>query len=324
MDGPQIMVEDFTYSAHDYDSSLTIRYGTIRLHLSISGKNMAGSEKIYARYVRYIQDANEASESPLDVTYDLVDWIVEGCDTQLSKLQRSFIPPKPTLHDFFDGLVYRFALHATTEDLFMLKPDRNDTSEFHPHHLTLLEKYGSLWRCFEPSEIEILASTPEQALSETPRKVFTKAGGPYYFKRGLVQHELETYAKIEQANLQKSRISRLCGIVRKSSGTITGLLLTHIGPQSVTLRRMLKRDVSLQLRNVWIEQLTVTLKELHAAGVVWGDAKAENVLIDSDNNAWIIDFGGGYTTGWVDESLANTVEGDQQGLSRIITHIRCQ
>lgn len=324
MDWPQIKVEDFTYSAHDNDSSLTIRYGTIRLHLSISGNNMTGSEKIYARYVRYIQDANEASESPLDVIYDLVDWIFEGCDTQLSKLQRSFIPPKPTLHDFFDAMVYRFALHATTGDLLMLEPDRNDISEFHPQHLTLFERYGSLWRCFEPSEVEILASTPEQALSETPRKVLTKAGGPYYFKRGLVQHELETYAKIERANLQKSRISRLCGIVRKSSGTITGLLLAHIGPQSVTLPRMLKRNVSLQLRDMWIEQLTVTLRELHAAGVVWGDAKAENILIDSDNNAWIIDFGGGYTAGWVDEDLANTVEGDHQGLSRIITYIRCQ
>lgn len=138
----------------------------------------------------------------------------------------------------------------------------------------------------------VLASNPEQALSETPRKVLTKADGLYYFTRRLVQRELETYARIEQANLQESRISRLCGIVRRSSGTITGLLLTHIGPQLVTLRRALKRDVSLQLRNVWIEQLTVTLRELHAAGVVWGDTKAENVLIDSDNNVWIIDFGG--------------------------------
>jgi len=145
-------------------------------------------------------------------------------------------------------MIYRFALHATTEDLFLLKPDQNDTSEFYPHHLTLLEEYGSLWRCFEPSEVEISASTPEQALSEAPRKVLTKAGGPYYFKRGLVQYELETYAKIEQANLQKSRKSRLCGIVRKSSGTITGLLLARIGLQSVTLRRALKRDVSPRLR----------------------------------------------------------------------------
>jgi hypothetical protein len=321
MNRPQITVEDFTYSVYDHDSSLTIRYGTIRLHLSISGNNMAGSEKVYRRYVQYIQEANEASESPHDVMYDLVDWITEGCDAQLPKVQRSSIPSKPTLHDFYDGRVYRFALHATANDLFMLKPDQNDTSEFYPHHLTLFEEYGSLWRCFEPSEVEILASTPEQALSENPRKVFTEAGGPYYFKRGLVQHELETYAKIEQADLQESRISRLCGIVRKSSGTITGLLLRHIGPQSVTLRRALKRDVSPQLRSQWIEQLTMTLRELHAADVVWGDAKAENVLIDSDNNAWIIDFGGGYTAGWVDENLANTVEGDQQGLSRIITHI---
>ncbi|TKW55962.1 hypothetical protein CTA1_5149 [Colletotrichum tanaceti] len=32
-------------------------------------------------------------------------------------------------------------------------------------------------------------------------------------------------------------------------------------------------------------------------GIIWGDVKAENVLIDSDDNAWIIDFRGNYTYG---------------------------
>lgn len=31
---------------------------------------------------------------------------------------------------------------------------------------------------------------------------------------------------------------------------------------------------------------------LHGIGIVWGDGKAENVLIDINDNAWIIDFGG--------------------------------
>ncbi|KAK2668010.1 hypothetical protein RAB80_017201 [Fusarium oxysporum f. sp. vasinfectum] len=52
---------------------------------------------------------------------------------------------------------------------------------------------------------------------------------------------------------------------------------------------------------------------LHEEGIVWGDAKPDNVLIDKDENAWIIDFGGSYTPGWVDEDKAETFEGDYQG-----------
>lgn len=43
--------------------------------------------------------------------------------------------------------------------------------------------------------------------------------------------------------------------------------------------------------------MSSTVACLHEAGVVWGDAKAENVLIGTDDNAWVIDFGGGYTRG---------------------------
>lgn len=52
-----------------------------------------------------------------------------------------------------------------------------------------------------------------------------------------------------------------------------------------------------------------------------GGAKTDNVLIDGENDSWIIDFAGGNTRGWVDENLANTIKGDQQGLLRIIAHV---
>ncbi|KAK1948708.1 hypothetical protein LY78DRAFT_39560, partial [Colletotrichum sublineola] len=53
-------------------------------------------------------------------------------------------------------------------------------------------------------------------------------------------------------------------------------------------------------------------------GIIWGDVKAENVLIDREDNAWIIDFGGSYTPGWVDKEKAGTLAGDAQGLAKIL------
>ena len=37
--------------------------------------------------------------------------------------------------------------------------------------------------------------------------------------------------------------------------------------------------------------------ELHEAGVIWGDVKPYNVLVN-EHGIYIIDFGGSYTDGW--------------------------
>lgn len=44
-----------------------------------------------------------------------------------------------------------------------------------------------------------------------------------------------------------------------------------------------------------------TVRLLHQIGVIWGDGKASNVLIHREtDDAWVIDFGGGWTEGWVE------------------------
>jgi len=70
-------------------------------------------------------------------------------------------------------------------------------------------------------------------------------------------------------------------------------------------------------REKWAAQIRETVVRLHAIGVVWGDGKPHNVVIDSMDDAWLVDFGGGWTPGWVDEELADTVEGDEQAVRNI-------
>jgi serine/threonine protein kinase len=98
---------------------------------------------------------------------------------------------------------------------------------------------------------------------------------------------------------------------------LVGLLLTYIENKGTlgdvapwsdcTNEDRLRR--SIQIQNY--------VKCLHEAGVVWGDAKPENVLVDMNGDAWLIDFGGSYTLGWVDEDKQETMEGDLQGVQRI-------
>lgn len=76
-------------------------------------------------------------------------------------------------------------------------------------------------------------------------------------------------------------------------------------------------------REAWAAQVRRTVDWLHENGIVWGDGKADNVLIHTDTDEpWLIDFGGGSTPGWVDEHLAGTPEGDDQAVRRIFESLQ--
>lgn len=77
------------------------------------------------------------------------------------------------------------------------------------------------------------------------------------------------------------------------------------------------REPSRALREKWNRQITTTVRALHRHGICWGDVKPDNILIDSEHNTWLIDFGGGFNSRYVDEDLIETVEGDWQGVSRM-------
>lgn len=112
------------------------------------------------------------------------------------------------------------------------------------------------------------------------------------------------------------RIPQLLGYVRHAdTGRIVGFLR-----QWVPGRRLRDMDVPAtpaQRRQTWVGQIREAVHGLHASGIIWGDGKASNVVIDERDDAWLIDFGGGWTNGWVDEEMADTVEGDEQAIGKI-------
>ncbi|RSL66066.1 hypothetical protein CEP54_003868 [Fusarium duplospermum] len=105
------------------------------------------------------------------------------------------------------------------------------------------------------------------------------------------------------------------------------LTLTDLAPRDTfecrrgTLWSMMKRDTPLSNRQKWAGQIRETVAALHELGVVWGDVKPDNVLIDNDNNAVVIDLEGGTTRGWVDHDVGGTLEGDMQGMERMMDFI---
>jgi serine/threonine protein kinase len=77
-------------------------------------------------------------------------------------------------------------------------------------------------------------------------------------------------------------------------------------------------EATTSLKLKWAEQIRHSLAQLHKLGILWRDVKSDNVLIDENNDAVLLDFGGGNTVGWVDRDKYGTMEGDQQGLQKII------
>ncbi|KND87884.1 hypothetical protein TOPH_07449 [Tolypocladium ophioglossoides CBS 100239] len=192
-----------------------------------------------------------------------------------------------------------------------------------------------IWaRLFDPSEIEVYFTKPEHALDRMPTKVRVDLDGygqqtTCFFKAfgsgisgGPHNRELDVYKNIHISDLGKDvLVGHLVGIAHdhKHDSTV-GLLLWYIDHHG-TLYDAVEDNPGPELKKKWAGQIDKAVHELHRIGSVWEDAKPENILVDKEDNAWITNFEGGYTHGWVDSDKAGTVEGDLQGLQRIIRFI---
>ncbi|KAJ2978636.1 hypothetical protein NUW58_g7437 [Xylaria curta] len=142
--------------------------------------------------------------------------------------------------------------------------------------------------------------------------------------------ELLTYQKIRRAGdgllVPKLKVNVIEGIVKSHEGVV-GILISLIPKKHHSLRTLLQHidhgtvseaAASPALKKKWAGQIKHTLARLHGLGILWRDIKIDNVIIDDNDDAIVHDFGGGNTLGWVDEGKHGTVEGDLQGLEKIL------
>ncbi|KAK3681508.1 hypothetical protein LTR37_020887 [Vermiconidia calcicola] len=145
-----------------------------------------------------------------------------------------------------------------------------------------------------------------------------------------VKRELDILHRIESSRLhERMRVPTLQGLVyvdgteanSRGQRKVMGFLLTDI-PSPKPLTTMLEPSVSREMRDQWAAEAERMKEVLHENNIVWGDAKADNFMVDKDDNLWIIDFGGSYTEGWVDSELNETEEGDNMGTEKVVNALR--
>ncbi|KAI1817901.1 hypothetical protein GGS20DRAFT_530121 [Poronia punctata] len=83
-------------------------------------------------------------------------------------------------------------------------------------------------------------------------------------------------------------VCRLYGVVQVEEGLV-GMRFDWIDMKTV-LSATLASEMTVDIRRRRARQTKATIGWLHACGIVWGDAKDTNVLIDKGENAWAIDF----------------------------------
>ncbi|KJZ78254.1 hypothetical protein HIM_02292 [Hirsutella minnesotensis 3608] len=180
---------------------------------------------------------------------------------------------------------------------------------------------------FDPADVEVPYSDGRFIYDIIPRQVFVQ-GKTFFYKSCWSPYdaidEVEKYSRIHASGLSTQQLStsRLFGIVAGRDGQTKGLLYDWIETKGTgTLTSVINADTPPSLREKWASQIHGAVMGLHSLGIVWSDVKPDNVLIDGGNNAVVIDLEGGTTRGWVDHDTGGSVEGDLQGLERLVDFI---
>lgn len=274
------------------------------------------------------------SEPPMQ--RPMLDLSLDGC---YEWAVRPFLPvmdelaPRPsetstiTLQHFFSGESFEAKLQAVDDVLLSGAIHAWDDME------NVVGDAGIRWKTacpiFQTREVEVLSDDPTYILIDEPTRVRVQ-GKEVFFKAfldpddSIGAHEVLTLEKISKAGFdpRQVRTSRLYGIVKDDKSHVIGLLLNYIRVDETLYDKVIEtQSLGTDMKDKWKRQMTGTVEALHGAGIVWGDVKASNVLVDTTGDAWVADFGGGYTEGWVDRDKAGTIEGDLQGLRAIIDFI---
>ncbi|KAF7563707.1 hypothetical protein G7046_g412 [Stylonectria norvegica] len=319
---PQWYMLEFTFSINDTDATMIALCNGRRVIVHLVAENFSSSPSLKEKYLFSLQVAHNFELEGYTVE-DFWDWIAEPLLPVFREMDALESTPN-SLDIFFFPETHAYTLRADGDSLAAI-PHHGGEPEMPMFGISLSENHCSSWPSFKTIEVKPCRTNAVPGRqSPVPAKVLLQDGTVAFLKlmrygdRSSLLNELDTYGKIRDAHLDQAlRISRLLGMVRDDTGQVLGLLLTYVDCERRTLFCATKSETDYSQRLKWAGQIDHTIAHLHDAGVAWGDAKPDNVLIDRHNDAWLIDFGGSYTEGWVPRELAGTVEGDLVALGKI-------
>ncbi|KAK4249269.1 hypothetical protein C7999DRAFT_39682 [Corynascus novoguineensis] len=316
----------------DDDCVVFIRCNGREFHIELSPFFLCNSPLLTSRYYKFTaavrnrggmyaeeEGDSDEEEDPEEIQARFYDWLISVFEPAFSKVApdvpSSFDPDiiqtgeaKPLLSEYLFPEIDRYEESEFSEPLSRISPGLSRE----------LEQYVKF---FDPSAVEVWFKHPKEALDDNPTRVLVDLDGSgekttCFFKEfgaGAfipLEKELEAHLQLLKSNVvPQARVIRLLGVVAAKDGRVSGLLLTYVDCRRENdgiLDGIYLRRTPIPLRERWVSQI----KEA-----------ADNALIDKKNDAWLINFGGGYTEDWVDKEKADTKEGDLQGVERIVEYL---
>ncbi|KAJ4337465.1 hypothetical protein N0V87_004611 [Didymella glomerata] len=272
--------------------------------------------------------ASDEDQDSLSAEHDLRKWLLTSMTSVIAECAPAERVPEPSsLYDWYHGPTYFYSLGVKSGELIPELLEESDELNARIEKLAprmkmpqYIQKIDVPWLNANDLTVQSEVDFPEPA---HPGKVTSQNGEVYFFKPvvsgepGPIKREISILQKIEELGLD-IKVPRLVGFVAfEDSKTETmGFLLSHI-EESTPLTKMLKSSVPEEKREHWSRKSKEYVDTLHRHDIIWGDAKADNFMVDKHDDLWIIDFGGSYTEGWVDPELSDTLEGDEQGLQKV-------
>ena len=278
-------------------------------------------------------------ENCLDPEEALQQWLLEPLEAEFVKLAEPH--EEESVQEWYHGPTYFYNLVLKDDDHvepIQLEEADDLTSRMQklrpemilPKYTT--EKLNA--RTYQASELTVIGTSDQPpGTPYHPCRVRCKDSEQTFFLKIVdnsqpqpVKRELDILHQCMDLELNKQiNIPSLEGLVTYDDATTTksgqirimGFLLTDI-PSPQPLTGMLDPSIPQDKRDRWAEEADRAKEVLHEHGIIWGDAKADNFVVDKDENLWIIDFGGSYTEGWVDAEIKETMEGDDMGTEKIV------
>ncbi|OQN96994.1 hypothetical protein B0A48_16968 [Cryoendolithus antarcticus] len=239
---------------------------------------------------------------------------------------------KPTVQEYYDADTRFFDLEIANSD-HLIATELEATTDLKRRMAKLnpeisIPKYirdlNYFW--YSASDLEVLdgSSSPPPY---HPTRVRVKSTGETFFFKAAVEEapkvtkrEITMLHRLAQPDIKDQVLApQLVGLVGSgtSSTKALGFLQSEIA-DPVPLTSKLDVKVPQADRDRWAEEAERMKNVLHEHNLVWGDAKADNFIVDREGKLWLIDMGGSYTDGWIDPELADTAEGDDQGVEKVV------
>ncbi|TLD08042.1 hypothetical protein PspLS_12112 [Pyricularia sp. CBS 133598] len=324
----QFVIDSWTTSTRDNECTIIVRSSGAVFYLQWIPAELEAEPILLADFYKSLKilKTNEHEDDGGDEGYDARKAEAEKLAQPFNEIISALAPDPPmppiTLHQWLNP---EWFLLIATADEGKIRPRRDYENPYLPPGEY---RQSRLWKSLDldkwvpnwylARDVQIISTNPgENPLLSPPSKVFVQGDVVCHFKgfeRGFpaVFRELRTFRKISDALAtgqipSDMRICRLQGVVcdvdvdTPDQTRITGLLLVYIEPKITPAPSTLMniaRSTNQETRKRWAKELGTTVQTLHKAGIQWGDAKPDNILVDKNDDLWLIDFDGGYTHTW--------------------------